>query len=300
MDRTAARLVLPAAVVAGVSYLAADHLALSPAVSLVWKGAGVSLLALYAALSARSPDGWLLCAVMAFGAAGDVLLGAAGFVVGGAAFLVGHLIAIVLYQRNRRPGLGWPAWLAAAALIAATIAAAYLLPADRGGAPGTAVYAAGLSSMAASAWLSRFPRTLVGAGALMFLASDLLIFARAGPLGGAPWLGFAIWSLYFAGQAMVCVGVVRTLAATPADRAKGSAAGRGPDGAGTRVSLERLGTELQVTPWRRGPCGGGWRGTGRPRRRNPAASESRTPARGRPRRSGSCHRGRSRCRSARD
>lgn len=232
MERTtvAARLVLAAAIVAGVSYLAADHLALSPAVDLAWKGAGVSLLALYAALSAKSTDGWLICAVMAFGAAGDVLLGAAGFGVGGAAFLVGHLIAIVLYQRNRREGLGWRAWLAAAALIAATVAAACLLPADRAGAPGAAV-SAGLSYMVASAWLSRFPRGLVGAGGLMFLASDLLIFARAGPLAGAAWAGFAIWSLYFVGQALICVGVVRTLAASVADSARRSAVGRGPDGA---------------------------------------------------------------------
>jgi uncharacterized membrane protein YhhN len=214
MDRSkaGARLILAAAIIAGVSYLAADRFKLSPEVSLVWKGAGVSLLALYAAVSARTPDGWLITAVMAAGAAGDVLLSAAGFVVGGAAFLVGHLIAIVLYQRNRRAGLGWPAWLAAAALVAGTIAAAYLLPAARSGAPGVALYAAGLSCMAASAWLSRFPRTLVGAGALMFLVSDLLIFARAGPLAGVAWAGFAVWSLYFAGQAMICVGVVRTLA----------------------------------------------------------------------------------------
>ena len=212
MDQTvAARLALMAAVAGGVSYLAADYMSLSPAVSLAWKGSGVGFLALYAALLARTTDGWLLFAVMAFGAAGDVLLGAAGFVVGGAAFLVGHLVAIVLYQRNRRPGLGWPHWIAAAALIAATDAAAYLLPADRAGAPGVALYAFGLAYMAASAWLSRFPRT-VAAGALMFLVSDLLIFARSGPLAGQPGLGFAIWSLYFAGEALIATGVVRTLA----------------------------------------------------------------------------------------
>jgi uncharacterized membrane protein YhhN len=209
----AARLALAAAIIGGVSYLAADHMALSPAVSLVWKGSGVSLLALYAALSARSLDGWLICAVMAFGAAGDVLLGPAGFVVGGGAFLVGHLIAIGLYQRNRRAGLGWPSWLTAAALVVATVTAAFLLPKDRAAAPGVAVYATGLSLMAASAWLSRFPRPWVALGALMFLVSDLLIFARGGPLAGhRPWLGFAIWGLYFAGQALICVGVVRTLA----------------------------------------------------------------------------------------
>lgn len=212
----AARLALAAAIVGGVSYLAADHLAVSPVASLAWKGSGVGLLALYAALSAESLDGWLICAVMALGVAGDVLLGPAGFVVGGAAFLAGHLTAIALYQRNRRAGLGGAAWLAAAALVAATVAAAFALPADRSAAPGVAVYAVGLSSMAASAWLSRFPRR-VALGAMLFLVSDLLIFARSGPLAhGGVWVGFAIWGLYFAGQALIAAGVVRTLAPAPA------------------------------------------------------------------------------------
>ena len=210
---TAARAVLAGAIVAGVSYLAADHLVLSETASLAWKGAGVGLLAVYAALKARSLDGWLLVLVMAFGAAGDVLLGPGGFVVGGGAFLVGHLVAIGLYQRNRRPGLRLFDWILAAVFVTATVALAYSLPADRAGAPGVALYATGLGAMAASAWLSRFPRTWVAAGALMFVVSDLLIFARMGPLAGvAPgWVGFAVWGLYFAGQALVCVGVVRTL-----------------------------------------------------------------------------------------
>jgi uncharacterized membrane protein YhhN len=205
-----ARIALAAAIVGGVSYLAADHLALSPAVSLAWKGSGVGFLALYAALSAETADGWLLWAVMAFGAAGDVLLGAAGFVVGGGAFLVGHLVAIALYLRNRRAGLGWSSWVAAAALIVATVTMAFLLPADRAGAPGVAIYATGLACMAASAWLSRFPRS-IAIGATMFLASDLLIFARSGPLPASALVGFAVWSLYFAGQALIATGVVRAL-----------------------------------------------------------------------------------------
>ena len=65
-----ARVVLAAAIIGGVSYLAADYLPLTVAVGLAWKGSGVALLALYAALRARSLDGWLLAAVMAFGAAG--------------------------------------------------------------------------------------------------------------------------------------------------------------------------------------------------------------------------------------
>jgi uncharacterized membrane protein YhhN len=206
------RLVLAASIVAGVSYLAADYLPLQVTAGLAWKGAGVGLLAAYAALRARGLDGWLICAVMTLGAAGDVLLGAAGFVVGGGVFLLGHLVAIWLYLRNRRPGLSGFDRRFAMALIPFTALVAYLLPANRTGAGGVMVYAIGLSAMAASAWISRFPRDRVALGALMFLASDLLIFARSGPLAGQAWVGFFVWSLYFAGQALICLGVTHTLA----------------------------------------------------------------------------------------
>ncbi|WP_309644138.1 lysoplasmalogenase family protein [Phenylobacterium sp.] len=208
-----ARAALFAALIAGVSYMASWDLPLSQAQSLAWKGAGVGLLALYAALVARDSDGWRLCAVMAFGAAGDVLLGAAGLVVGAVAFLIGHLIAIWLYLRNRRIETTRSQKLLALVLIPTTVLIAFFLPSDRAGAPGVAVYALGLAVMAACAWISRFPRRTVGSGAMMFVVSDLLIFAREGPLAGQAWVGFGIWGLYFLGQTLICVGVTRTLAA---------------------------------------------------------------------------------------
>jgi len=211
-----ARVALFAALIAGVSYMASWDLPLSQAQSLTWKGAGVGLLALYAALVARDADGWRLCAVMAFGAAGDVLLGAAGLVVGAVAFLIGHLIAIQLYLRNRRIETTPSQRLLALALIPATVLIAFFLPSDRAGAPGVAVYALGLAVMAACAWISRFPRRMTGIGAVMFVVSDLLIFAREGPLAGQAWVGFGIWGLYFAGQLLICLGVARTLAKAPA------------------------------------------------------------------------------------
>ncbi|UTP40946.1 lysoplasmalogenase family protein [Phenylobacterium sp. LH3H17] len=212
-----ARVALIAAVVAGVSYMASWDLPLSQTASLTWKGAGVALLAVHAALRARGPDGWLICAVMAFGAAGDVLLGAAGLVTGAVAFLVGHLIAIWLYMRNRPSEVAPSRWLFAAVLVPATVALAFLLPSDRAGAPGVALYALGLALMAATAWISRFPRRMTGIGAVMFVVSDLLIFAREGPLAGQAWVGFGIWGLYFAGQVLICLGVTRTLARDAAE-----------------------------------------------------------------------------------
>jgi uncharacterized membrane protein YhhN len=183
-------------------------LPLSDAGSLAWKGAGVGFLALYAALEARNFDGWLICAVMAFGALGDVLLGAAGLTVGAVAFLIGHLTAIWLYARNRRPALTPSQKLLALLLVPAVVLIAFLLPGDRAMAAPIALYAAGLAAMAAMAWTSCFPRYLVGAGALMFVVSDLLIFARSGPIPESFWSGLAVWGLYYFGQLMICLGVV--------------------------------------------------------------------------------------------
>lgn len=212
MDRgKRAGIALAASVIGGVSYMASWGLPLSPAAALAWKGTGVGFLALHAALRARSLDGWLLALVMALGAAGDVLLGAAGQTVGGAVFLAGHLAAIGLYLRNRRPGLGPAAYGLAGAAVLIAVAVAFVLPPDRAVAPGIALYAAGVATMAATAGLSRFPRGRVALGAVMFLVSDELIFARMGPLAGQAWTDFAVWGLYYGGQWLITTGVARTL-----------------------------------------------------------------------------------------
>lgn len=213
MDRrTAANWVLAAALAGGVSYVASWGLDLPHGWAMAWKGSGVGLLTVYAALKARSPDGWLLVAVMGLGALGDVLLNSSDMTAGGVAFLAGHLVAVALYLRNLRPAAGLTAWAFAVLLVPAVAAAAFLLPDERATAPGIALYAAGGALMAGAAWVSRFPRGVTGLGALMFVVSDLLIFARVGPLAGQPWLGLAIWGLYFAGQALVCVSVAQACA----------------------------------------------------------------------------------------
>lgn len=202
-------LVLAASVAAGASFVGSWSLDLAPVLAIAWKGAGVALLALYAGLKARNLDGWLICLVMALGALGDVLLETSGLIVGAVAFLAGHLVAIALYLKNRVRRLSGRAW--AFLVVPLAVAVAFILPSDRAMAPGVALYTLGLSLMAACAWISRFPTVLTGIGALMFVLSDLLIFARGGPLAQAAWIGLAIWALYYVGQLMICVGVVRTL-----------------------------------------------------------------------------------------
>lgn len=204
--------VLAAALIVGVSYLFAD-LVTSDQVDLVfWKGGGVGLLALYSALRAYSGDGWMLVLVLTLGALGDVLLETAGMTIGAVSFLIGHIAAIGLYLKNRRPDLSLSQGALAGAMVVAIPLIAYLSPADRSQAPLIAIYALGLSCMTASAWISRFPRYWTGLGAVAFAVSDLLIFARQGPLAGAPGVNFAVWAFYFAGQTMICLGVTRTLA----------------------------------------------------------------------------------------
>lgn len=122
----AARWTLVASVIAGVSYVATWGVELPQPIEIAWKGAGVALLAIHAAVRARSLDGWLLVCVMSLGALGDVLLEIAGLTTGAVAFLLGHVVASGLYLRHRR--IAWPAALVLAPAVAG---AAWLLPTAR-------------------------------------------------------------------------------------------------------------------------------------------------------------------------
>ena len=180
-----------------------------------WKGAGVGLLALLAAVEARNADGWLLAGLLACGALGDILLDG-NLTAGAIAFMIGHVIAICLYLRNRRERLSVSQRALALLVVPGSALIAWSLPVERGQALGVTVYAVFVAAMAGTAWTSRFPRYLTGLGALMFLASDLLIFARMGPLAGASLVGLPIWLLYYVGQLLITLGVRRALTNRPA------------------------------------------------------------------------------------
>ena len=170
------------------------------------KGGSVAALAAYALSRSRATDAKLIAAVMAVGAAGDVGM-ELDTSIGGALFLLSHLIAIALYWRNRRPQPAGSQRAAAAALLIGVPLATWLLARD----PLPVIYAVALGGMAASAWLSRFSRYHVGIGALLFVASDLLIFARLGGRLDQSITGWLVWPLYYAGQLMICTGVIRAL-----------------------------------------------------------------------------------------
>ena len=202
---------LLASLAAGIGFYFVRH-GIEGVQLMAWKGAGVALLAIYALARHKGADSRQIAAVMAFGALGDVLIELV-LEWGAVAFLIGHLIAIQLYWRHRRPNLTVSQKGAALAMLVLVPLISFLLPSDRGAAPGVALYALGLGAMAATAWTSTFSRYRVGIGAVMFVISDLLIFARIGPLANSMLPDLLIWPLYYFGQFLICTGVVGELRA---------------------------------------------------------------------------------------
>lgn len=178
--------------------------------AVILKGASVGLLALYAYLRHSGPDARLLTWVLGISALGDVAI-EYDQQIGGLVFFASHVFAITLYLRHRRAELSPSQKAAIACLLILTPIIAFFLPEDRAGALQVGLYALALSGMAASAWASDFPRYRVGAGALLFVISDLLIFARMGPLMESDIPHVFIWPTYYLGQLLICIGVMQTL-----------------------------------------------------------------------------------------
>lgn len=200
---------LVASLFAGVSYWLAAKGHVPGLWLIAWKGAGVALLAAYAWSHHPSRNAHLIAAVMALGAIGDMALEVA-FTAGASAFLLGHLVAIALYLRHRREQ---PTGSQKAAAIV-TLFGVPLISWQMTGAVDVTLYALGLAGMAAAAWMSSFPRYRVGLGAMMFVASDVLIFAQMGPLADSQIPNQMIWPLYYFGQFLICTGVIATLKAS--------------------------------------------------------------------------------------
>lgn len=173
---------------------------------LLLKAGSVAALPAYALARSRHRDARHIAAVMATGAMGDAFI-ELDTIAGGAWFLLAHLLAIALYWRRRRAAPSVSQRAAAASVLAGVPLCAWLLTDD----PLAAVYAVALAAMAASAWLSRFSRYAVGVGALLFVASDLLIFARLGGTLSQSVTSWLIWPMYYAGQLLIVTGVIRTV-----------------------------------------------------------------------------------------
>ncbi len=207
MDRTRIDPLFALALIAGATYYANVWLEAGGTAAVVWKGAGVALLAFWARGKAVSGDGRVLGAVLALGALGDVLLELQGMAAGGLAFLAGHFLAAYLYLRHKRVPAAQ--WIAPPVAMGMALLAWWVF---RGGyqVELLAFYVFGLSLMTASAMLSRLG-TLVAAGALLFFVSDWLIFLNEGRMLPPLVASLLIWPTYFIGQALIAWGGVHAL-----------------------------------------------------------------------------------------
>jgi uncharacterized membrane protein YhhN len=204
------RPMLLASLAAATAFCALRLTALPEVWLLVLPGLATGFLALYAWLRKAGRDGNYLAAMMAVAAVRDVVL-QIDLAVSALLFFAYHLLAMVLYLRHPRERMTVSQKAAAVAMLLLTPALAWLLPADRGLEPGVALYGLALGGMASCAWMSAFPRYRVGIGAVLLLASDLLVIAGLGPWMGQPLPDVIAWPLYYVGQLLITVGVVQTL-----------------------------------------------------------------------------------------
>lgn len=178
--------------------------------AVIWKMAAVGFLVPFALRRHHDGEFVPLAVMLAFYALGDGLI-EFSMIAGALAFAVGHLIGIWLYFRHRRVGPTFSQKLLAVTILLLTPVIAYFLPPTPDEGIQVAAYGIILAAMAAMAWSSNFPRYRVGMGAILFVISDLLIFARLGPLADSEFTSIAIWYLYYFGVLMIAVGVAQTL-----------------------------------------------------------------------------------------
>lgn len=205
---------LLASIAAAIAYYWFRDAAIPEMFLVALKGSAVALLAVYAYLRHSHPDARLLVWVMGLAALGDIAI-EYDFTIGGMFFFLAHIFALSLFLRHRRDTLTSSQKGVAVALLVLTPLIAWTLPEDRAVAAGVALYALTLGGMAASAWASTFPPYRVGLGAVLFVVSDLLIFAEMGPLFGSPLTQAAIWPAYYVGQFLICTGVIQGLPKPP-------------------------------------------------------------------------------------
>lgn len=191
-------------------YFLSDNPVFEGTWGLLTKGVSVGFLALYALLRVphgrRGVDGALLVVMLALAAAGDVAI-ELDFTTGGAFFVAAHCMAVALYLRNRHQRPSPTQKMIGVSLLIGTPLVSYVLS----GQVQIAIYASFLGAMASAAWMSHYPRYRVGTGAVLFVLSDWLIFARMGPYDLAPLPDLLIWPLYYAGQVMIATGIVQCL-----------------------------------------------------------------------------------------
>jgi len=181
------------------------------------KVAAVGALAVMAFLS-DAP--WLLAAGLLLCAVGDAFL--AGnpqrwLPLGLAAFLVGHILLIFLFQEGRDPALEMTHLQIAGSVavgVAAVAMLAWLWRALGPMRPAVILYVIAIAVMVGSSFLLPVFYWPAMLGAVAFMASDAILagdlFRQAKLFGSARVTGWAVWFLYYAAQALIAWAFLRS------------------------------------------------------------------------------------------
>ncbi|MEO0871921.1 MAG: lysoplasmalogenase family protein, partial [Pseudomonadota bacterium] len=184
---------LVASLIAGIAYYFVWNNAIGGLWLIALKGAGVGFLAVYVFRRTQGAEGAILTLVLTLSAAADMVL-VINFMGGGVLFALSHMLAVYFYTRHRaRPVVPWRVGTGFL-LMLLTPLVTWFLTLDWL----IVVYSAFLGLMAAVAFMSRFPASRVGLGAVLFIISDWLIFSRMGPYDLAPLPDILVWPTYYA------------------------------------------------------------------------------------------------------
>jgi len=183
---------------------------------LALEAAPLLLLAVYAWLRLRRPEGRMLAAMMATVGVGVALVEFFAW-AGATVLMLGSGLGIAIVVSHRRVPLHPITKAAALALIVLTPAACYFL-AEAPENVTAGFYGLAVGGLAAGAWTSSLPRAQVGAGAVLLVAASLVAIAGAGPLYPSRLPGLVTWPLFYLGNCLFCTGVVQRLRPRPKPR----------------------------------------------------------------------------------
>lgn len=195
----------------GLSFPLHDFFNMPDIAIIAWKMSAVGCLALYALRNHHHGHFIVLASILGFYALGDGLV-EFYIEIGGIAFAIGHIIAIYLFSRYRRPKLSPSQKILTFAIpiVAPFIAWAIVrTPTETG--LDAALYTFLLSAMAAMAWSSSFSRYRTGLGAILFIISDLLLFSRFKVGDNNMILNLSVWYSYYFGVFLIATSIVQTM-----------------------------------------------------------------------------------------
>ncbi|HEU0185264.1 MAG TPA: lysoplasmalogenase [Blastocatellia bacterium] len=206
------RALLLLSVICGFSYLVMQGIRPFPGGVLL----KVLSVATLAAITFRSPaqSSLILGLALAFSSLGDALLDLGPsrlFIWGLLAFLVAHLIYILLFVRNRVRPLkpkGWQLALVAAVLVCNILLSQWMAP-SLGALTGPVIaYVCVITVMVVSAILAGFSKPWVCVGAILFLISDSILAVNKFK-SPVPMAGYLIWATYYLAQFGIALGFLR-------------------------------------------------------------------------------------------